>query len=534
MVGSHVLNSGRLTVTRTAGGPVYHIKDTNKALTKIIKYFSRAVDDEVLHLDNETGTSLLFFPPSKSIRAPICGLPVELWQDILLLAIGSNEYRTFATTCTASTFLHFLEQEKDPHSSYLEYVGCRATLRQVCRAWNEFLESTDTWWVHAEDPYHPQKSFDLPPLADQVTIVKRLSMTITTRESVGPTLNWASDLFQRVQAPILSYNINLEVPYDPNVIDKPYDLLAPVSTKMALRSLRIASSDQNNYRPISLSQLNANFKNLVSLSLSGVTVRSTKKLALPQLEFLYIHSILPSEGWDLPRLRHVYLASGFHGLIASIDSVRRYVPQLESLFLEPANYSPQPRFPGDFWESFPVLRLFGLPYVPLRWGGWGGWAVPPPRSHPFRYLVSESSHPLESTVNKLIKYWTYHDGVSLVVKETTLGVYHLIEDVELMELGRRTREKNRLLPLLPMYPPNRILMGRVNEDVKRTEWRRGMRETNGILPIRPPARGLMAWMISQHKGIDLDDVGGRIFEPEKWKTERVREREKRRRQAINR
>ena len=482
-----------VTMTRTAGRPECQgtMKDMNKALTKIIKYLSHAVDVEALHFPDETGASLLSARPIGNMGAPIGRLPVELWQDILLLTIGSNGYPTFATTCTASTFIHFLEQEKDPHSSYLEYVGCRATLRQVCRAWNEFLESTDTWWVHAEDPYHPRKSFGLPPVTDQVAIVKQLSMTITTRECVGPALNWASDLFQRVQAPILSYNINLEAPYDLNFIDEPYDLLAPVSTKMALRSLRIACRFQNYCNPISLSQINTNFKDLVSLSLSRAPVRSTEELILPRLEFLYIHSTLPTERWDLPRLRHVYLAgisctTDFHMLTAS---VRRYASQLESLVLE--SHSPANAFPADFWATFPALRLFGLPEGQLRQHNWGGWAVPPPRSHPLRYLVCEAALMLPSTVSMLSQHWTYHDAVALVVEETTFGVYYLIEDL------------------------------------KQCEWRRGMTETNGILPIRPPARTRTGRVLTE----DIDV--GRIFEPEKWKTERVREREESRRLAFN-
>ena len=428
-----------MIVTRAAGGRVDEetIKYMNKALTKIIKYFSRAVDVEALHFTNETGASLLLVRPNQSIEAPIGRLPAEIWQDILLLAIGPNGYPTFEATCTASTFLHFLEQEKDPYRSYLGYMRRWGTLRRVCRAWNEFLESTDTWWVHAEDPYHPWKSFDLPPVAGQVAIVKRLSMTIKTGECVGPALNWASDLFQRVQAPILSYNITLEGPYDPKFIDEPYSLLASVSTKMALRSLGIACRFQNSCKPISLSQINANFKDLVSLSLSGVTVRSTEELTLPRLEFLYIHSTLPTKGWDLPRLRHVYLAcvpasaSDFH---TQIDSVRRYASHLESLFLE--TDSLRNGLPADFWASFPALRLFGLPYDVLHYS-WAGWDVPPPQSHPFRYLVCGSSPGLAETAGVLKWRWTYHDGVALVVQGTA-GVYYLIEDAKQMEWSRET------------------------------------------------------------------------------------------------
>ena len=174
-------------------------------------------------------------------------------------------------------------------------------------------------------------------------------MTIETHEWVGPALNWAFDLFQRVQAPILSYNVNLEVPYNPNFIDKPYDLLAPVTTKMALHSLRITCRLQNNFKPISLSQINANFKDLVSLSLTRVTVRSTEELTLPRLEFLYVESTLPTKGWDLPRLRHVYLAcipASAIDLHMPIDSIQCYASHLKSLFLE--TDSLRNGFPGNF------------------------------------------------------------------------------------------------------------------------------------------------------------------------------------------
>ena len=249
-------------VTITAGGRVYQeiIKHMNKALTKIIKYFSRAVDAEALHFPDETDTSFLFARPTKSIGAPIDRLPAEIWQDILLLAIGSDGYHPFATTCTTSTFLHFLEYENDSNRSYVEYLRRRAPLRRVCRAWNEFLESTDTWWVRVQDPYHPQKSFGLPPIADQVAIVKRLSMTITTHECVGSGFDWAFDLFQKVQAPISSYTIRICVPYNYPLIRNAYDFLVPVTAKMALRNLCITCPARSNYGAISFSQLSANFR----------------------------------------------------------------------------------------------------------------------------------------------------------------------------------------------------------------------------------------------------------------------------------
>ena len=411
------------------------IEDMYKALTKIIKYFGHAVDIEALHSTNETSASPLLIRPSQSIEAPIGRLPAEIWQDILLLAIGSNGYPTFATTCTASTFLQFLEQERHPHSSYLGYVRRWGTLRRVCRAWNEFLESTNTWWVHAEDPWAP---FGLPPVPDQVAIMKRLSLTIKTHESVGLALNWASDLFQRVQAPILSYHVNLQVPYDRNFVDEPYDLLALVTTKMALRSLGIACQSQRHCKPISVSQINANFKDLVSLSLSGVAVRSTKELTLPQLEFLYIESTLPTKGWDLPRLRHVclaYLSSTAPDFHMVVNSVRRYASHLESLFLERTSISNG--FPADFWDAFPALRLFGLPYNTLGSRYWHGWDVRPPQSHPLRYLVCAMLHALAYTADELKGCWTYHGGVALVIQGNP-GVYYLIEDAKQMEWSGET------------------------------------------------------------------------------------------------
>ena len=461
MVRLRILNLGNVIVMRTAGGPGCRegIIDMNNALTKIIKYFNRAVDVEALHLSNETGAPLLFFRPSRSIGAPIGCLPVEIWQNILLLAIGSGGYHPLATTCTASTFLHFLKQEVDPDSSYIAYVRRRATLRQVCRSWNQFLESTDAWWVHVQDPYHPRKSFGLPPIADQVAIVKRLSMTMTNHECVVPGLNWASDLFQTVQVPILSYT--LSVPYRYKMIHGPYDFLAPITTKMALRNLRIACPGRQSCCSISFSQLNANFKGLVSLSLSGLIMRSTEELTLPHLEILHLSKYpepppLPTQGWNLPLLRHVCIA----GILSTTDYnavlnfLRRYGSQLESLFL--VEYPSRSGLPHDFWETFTSLQLFGLRYDVLNDHSWSGWNIKPPRSHPFRYLVCRPFVILDSAVDSLRSMWTYHEEVALVIDDTTYGDYHLIEDV------------------------------------KQENWRMRMTTTDGILPMRHPDKGAIS------------------------------------------
>ena len=439
-------------VTRTADSSFHPltIKGINKALTKIIKYFSRAVDIEALHFTNETGTSLLFFRPSRSIGAPIGSLPVEVWQDILLLAIGSDGYHPIATTCTSSTFLYFLDQEMDPDNSYIEYVRRRATLRQVRRSWNQFLEATATWWLHVQGPFHPSRTFDLPPIADQVAIVKRLSMTITAHECVGPALNWASNLFQMVQAPISSYNINLKVPYDPHSTYNPHDFLAPVTTKMALRSLRIAFPGPNGCGAISFSQFNSKLRNLVSLSLLGLAIRSTEELTLPLLELLHISKYpgsvpLPTQ-WDLPRLRHVYIAviSSTTDFNTILNFLRRYASQLESLFL--AEYPSRSDLPHDFWDSFTSLQLFGVRYHVLNHNSWSGWDITPPRSHPFRYLAcSDCGNPGEM-VNSLRSMWTYHEEVALVLWQVSFMARYLVEDIK-HEQRTRITETNGILPI---------------------------------------------------------------------------------------
>jgi len=128
------------------------------------------------------------------MKAPTDRLPVEIWQDILLFAIEPDVGASvFAITCTASTFLHF---PKKGNGSYHEYTRRRAMLRQGCRAWNEFLHSTKSWWVHVHNTDCPKQKFALPSIPDQVRTVKRLSMIIpcSDRQYVGPSVDWASDL----------------------------------------------------------------------------------------------------------------------------------------------------------------------------------------------------------------------------------------------------------------------------------------------------------------------------------------------------
>jgi len=257
--------------------------------------------------------------------APVDRLPVEIWQGILLLAIESDGSALFTTTRTPSTFIHFLKQEMRPSESHTEYMRRRATLCQVCRAWNQFLLSTDSWWIHIHGPKYHRQPLDLPSINDQLPTIKRLSMIIADDECVRSGVNWAFDLLQRMQVPLLSCNLILSITSFSNFTRKPHDILAAVGFKTTLRSLRIACPDYNGCGAISFPQLNANFKDLVSLSLVNLVMHSTEELTLPHLEHLHLSMYpgtapLPTQGWNIPRLRHVYI-----GIIHTTTSIRHSI-----------------------------------------------------------------------------------------------------------------------------------------------------------------------------------------------------------------
>jgi len=88
-------------------------------------------------------------------------IPIKIWQRILLLAIESDGSALFTTTRTPPTFIHLLKREGTPDNLYTGYARCRATLRQVCRAWGQFLLSTDSSWIHVDGtrpPFHYKSS----------------------------------------------------------------------------------------------------------------------------------------------------------------------------------------------------------------------------------------------------------------------------------------------------------------------------------------------------------------------------------------
>ena len=332
----------------------------------------------------------------------------------------------------------------------------RATLRRVCRAWNESLLSTDSWWTHFSTAACSQRIPVSPSTSDQVPTIKRLSMNTIEREHVELWVNWASDVLQRMQAPLISYDVAfplcneayLAYPKRPHVL---HDFLPGGGSKMALRRLRVVVPSLNDCRTISFSHLNANFKSLVSLSLCNLIMFSPQQLALPHLEVLHLATFIgalpsPTQEWNLPRLRHVCVDGTLHPPFIDywFKFLLRYASQLETLFL--SVHHPWYNFPLDFWGSFTALQLLGLPYNVLTDPGWGGWIARPPRTHPFRYLVGRHCSDVVATVDSLESIWTYHGEVGLVVEGVYSGQYYLIEDIE--EKGWKTRvtESDGILP----------------------------------------------------------------------------------------
>ena len=386
--------------------------------------------------------------PLRPMGAPADCLPVEIWRDILLFAVESDiGPSVFSTTCTASTFIHFMNQRK---RSYNGYMRRRATLRLVCHAWNQFLLSINSWWIRVDAPVRSRLTDNLSYFPDQSPTVKRLSMTITDRECVLSSLSWASNL-QRAQVTPIIYDVTLPQCHLPiDICQERHELrgfLPEVRSNMALRSLWVVSQFRmpcQSCQVISFSQLNSNFKNLVSLSLCNLLMLSTEELTLPHLELLHLARSwaelpLPTRGWNLPRLRHVYL-DGFLSTVyieTFLSFLRRYASQIETLFLIMS--SPLYDLPHDFWDSFTALQLLGLQCDAMNYRGWTGWTVTPPRTHPFRYLVGmECWHgDVVAMGESLRSMWTYHEEVGLVIENSRHGGYSLIEGIK--EEGWKTR-----------------------------------------------------------------------------------------------
>ena len=380
-------------------------------------------------------------------------LPIEIWRNILHLAVEPDVGPSvFATTCTASTFIHFMKQENGP---YIEYTRRRATLRQVCRTWNQTLLSTDSWWTYVPTSNRSQRSIVPPSTTDQVPTIKRLSMNITDRECVERSVNWASDVLQRVQVPLITYDVNFPLCSD-DISTCPkshslHDFLPGVGSNIALRRLRVVFPPLNSCRAISFRHLNANFKNLISLSLCNLSMLSTEELTLPHLELLHLTRCTeappsPTQGWNLPCLRHVWVEGTLDTPYINtwLKFLLRYASQLETLFLIMDDHWND--FPSDFWDSFTALQVLGLRYTVLNDYNWGGWIKVSSRTHPLRYLVCKHCRDVQATVNHLEPMWNYHEEVGLVVEEDTTGQCYLIEDTEDEGWETRMTKTDGILP----------------------------------------------------------------------------------------
>jgi len=129
---------------------------------------------------------------------------VEVWQQILLKVMETNDSPIFATSCTPYTFLaftslRFLDREERPPQPYLDYLAQRRRLQLVCRAWNEFVLFTSHRWLLLEDwsPMYELDSTTTTRTKGGVGPVEKLSTLILEPDLVTPTLSWVSHILKR-------------------------------------------------------------------------------------------------------------------------------------------------------------------------------------------------------------------------------------------------------------------------------------------------------------------------------------------------
>jgi hypothetical protein len=152
-------------------------------------------------------------------------------------------------------------------------------------------------------------------MSEQLAITR--SVTLYIRRGF---INWASGLLQKVQAPLTTYEFNLTLCFDGiDTCRQPHELHGFLpECRFQNGSLQPPGQifpPLNCCCVISFAQLNANFKNFVSLSLCNLVMLSTDELTLPHLELLHLTWYIeappsPAQGWNLPHLRHV-CADGF-------------------------------------------------------------------------------------------------------------------------------------------------------------------------------------------------------------------------------
>jgi len=398
-------------------------------------------------------------------------VPVEIWQQILLKAMETDDRLRFMTSCTSYTFLYFVDQQIQIHKQrkpYLDYLEQRRRLRLVCRTWNEFVLITSPRWLHLDDKGkgNPMSKLDSTTLcAGGDHPIERLSTVIASVELAVPVLSRVSHVLKRpaARSPLRAYALRFTAParwYNP------FDDLVGTAPKYiitTLQSLAITTAPGLKI-PISLPQISSTFTGLRSLVLIGPAAAPNQTVTLPNLELLYVDYVdycpfltLPVHTWNTPSLRHAYLA--YFGTAAEVTAVldgflRRYASQIESLVLLESPLPP-PSFmnlPADFWEAFSALQLLGMKNYTLERQDWAGWTVVPPTAHPLRYLVCWSSRPTKDTVNRVRPRWTYHQGVKLVVARLVEGVqdsnqiYHIVKDVRDGQWIAKMEETCGILP----------------------------------------------------------------------------------------
>ena len=386
-------------------------------------------------------------------------VPVEIWQQVLLKVMESNDAPIFATSCTPYTFLCFVdlhirdERDREPYANELEQ---RERLRLVCRAWNEFVLSTSHRWLRLEDT-SPKYAATVIRANGGVGPVEKLSTKIDLWNLVTLILPWVSHSLKRPagQSPLRIYILHLNTA--PVQGYNPFDDLVGTTTTQGsdytnttLRSLSIVTSPSL-YISISLSQISRTFTGLHSLFLHEPMVLPRQTLSLAYLEVLYVYFTRPElemlqesmETWDTPALRHVYLGRFNMPLTGVIDRfLGRYAHQIESLVLSQHGNHPLSLLdlPSGFWAQFTVLRLLGLEDETLKREEWSGWVVVPPPTHPCRYLVcrcpgfyikrSRMQPHLQSQVDEIRQRWTWHDGVRLVAECQPWNDYWVVKNIQ--------------------------------------------------------------------------------------------------------
>jgi len=387
-------------------------------------------------------------------------VPVEIWQQIILKAVETDEGPIFMTSCTPYTFLYLVHQQthiQEHQKPYSDYLERQRRLRLVCRAWNEFVLLSRHRWLQLDDKWSPVYDLDsTTSSAGGVRPVERLSMTINSEELVVPVLSWTSHILQRPagQSPLRAYALCLsKTPtrgYNPfeDLVGRTPESPGYTNTALQLLSINVAFFSTAS---ISLPQISSTFTGLRSLFLIDVLTTPQQTIALPKLELLYVNHRsreMPVHAWDTPALRHAHLHNlAAHAHATVLDGfLRRHAARLESLVLLHNSSSWESAlllyFPVDFWNAFPALRLLGV------WEDWADWTVVPPTTHPLQYLVYWSSSPAEATVDRIRPRWTYHEGVKLVAVQYFTDSFYLVNSVRDEQWLAKMQRTNGILPEL--------------------------------------------------------------------------------------